>query len=81
MTRRAQCDRVSLCRYNAVLSDDKDKFQESETNQITTGLDSNVTAAIVFFVCHIVNPNPAVSKIFVIDWEKRFPSLRSLLIS
>ena len=29
-TRRAQCDQMSLYHYNAVLSDVKDKFQESE---------------------------------------------------
>ena len=44
----AQCDRVSLYRYNAVLSDVKDQFQESEAIQIITGLDSSVTAANVF---------------------------------
>ena len=38
---------VSLYHYNAVLSDDKDKFQESETNQIITGSDSSVMAAII----------------------------------
>ena len=35
--------------YNAVLSDDKDKFQERETNQIITGSDSSVTAAIIYY--------------------------------
>ena len=41
---------VSLYRYNAVLSDDKDRFQESETNQIITGSDSSVTATIAPFL-------------------------------
>ena len=43
----AQCDRVSLYRYNAVLSDVKDKLQESEKIQIITGFDSGVTAAYI----------------------------------
>ena len=42
-----QCDRVSLYRYNAVLSYVEDEFQESETIQIITGLDSSVITAIV----------------------------------
>ena len=33
-----QCDRVSLYRYNAVLSCIEDEFQGSETIQIITGL-------------------------------------------
>ena len=45
-TRRAQCHRMSLYRYDAVLSDVKDEFQESETIQIVTGLDSSANAAI-----------------------------------
>ena len=44
---RALCDRVSLYRDNAVLSDVKDKFQESEMILIVPGLDSSVTAANV----------------------------------
>ena len=44
---KAQCDRVSSFRYNAVFSAVKDKFQESETIQIITGWDSSVTAAII----------------------------------
>ena len=39
---------VSLYRYNAVLPDDKDKFQENKTNQIMTGSGSSVTAASDF---------------------------------
>ena len=45
---QAQCDWVSFSHYNAVLSDVNEKFQGSETIQIITGLDSSVTAAIVF---------------------------------
>ena len=41
---------VSLYRYNAVLSDDEDKFQESETNQIITVSDSSVTTDIIFLL-------------------------------
>ena len=44
-TRRAQCDRVSSYRYNAVLSDVKDEFEESKTIQIITGSEPSVTAA------------------------------------
>ena len=36
---------MSLYRYNAVLFNIEDKFQESETIQSITGLDSSVTAA------------------------------------
>ena len=43
--RRAHCDRLSLYRYCAVVPDVKDEFQESQTIQIITGLDSSVTAA------------------------------------
>ena len=39
--------RVSLYRYNAVLSYAEDEFQERETIQIITGLHSSVTAASV----------------------------------
>ena len=39
---------MSLYCHNAVLSDDKDKFQVSETNHVIMGSDSSVTAAIVF---------------------------------
>ena len=39
---------MSLYRHNAVHFDDKDKFQESETIQIITGLDPGVTAANSF---------------------------------
>ena len=46
-TGRAQCDGVSLYRCNAILYDDKDKFQENEAVLIVTGLDSSVTAASV----------------------------------
>ena len=46
-TGRAQCDQVSLYFYNAVISDVKDKFQESETIEIITELDSSVTAASI----------------------------------
>ena len=48
-TWRAQCDRVSLYHYHAVLSYVEDEFQESEKLQIRTGLDSSGTAAIVKF--------------------------------
>ena len=43
--RRAQGDRLYLYRYCAVLPAVKDKFQESQTIQIITGLDSIVAAA------------------------------------
>ena len=48
-TGRAQCDRVSLHRRNAILSDFKDIFQENTTVQITAGLNSSVTAANTSF--------------------------------
>ena len=41
-------DRASLYRYNALLSDVKDKFQESETFQLITRLDSSVTVKIAW---------------------------------
>ena len=41
----AQCGRVLLHCYNAVVSDVKDKFEESETFRIIRGIDSSVTAA------------------------------------
>ena len=44
-TGQEQCNRVSLYRYNAVLSDLKYVFQEFKIIQIITGLDSSVTAA------------------------------------
>ena len=45
---KRQCDRVSSHRYNVVLSDVKDEFEESKTIQIMTGSDPSVTAANVF---------------------------------
>ena len=44
----AHCDRVSLYRCNAILSDVKDKFQDSETVQITTGPDSSIAATTMY---------------------------------
>ena len=54
MTSRAECDRVSLYRYNAVLADDEDKFKEHEAIQIIAGSDSSVTAAIFIVVRHFL---------------------------
>ena len=45
---RAQRDLKSFYHYNAVLSDVKGKFQESETIQIITGLDSSSTTGNIY---------------------------------
>ena len=47
-TGRAQCDRVFLHRYNALLCNVTDKFAENETICIIMGLDSTVAAAYSF---------------------------------
>ena len=56
---------MSLYRCNAILFDVEDKFQESETIEVTTGLDSSVTAAIyfpggIFLVINIALLRPAI---------------------
>ena len=66
---------MSLHRYNAILSDVRTEFKESEITQIITGLDSSVTAITIL----LNSQHGQLVLEFILDETGHFSFMRNTL--